>query len=80
MIFKNISRLPASPSKMTRNSLSLKENTGLTNFQNAFTNSDCTVAMSSPGKMKPERNTDLRILSFVDSRMSEISRTSVIII
>jgi len=35
--------------------------------------------MSSPGKMKPERNTDLRILSFDDSSMSEISINCVII-
>jgi hypothetical protein len=53
----------------------LKESNELTYFRNAFTNSDSTAAMSSPGNIKPERNTDLRIMRFVESRISEISRT-----
>jgi hypothetical protein len=74
MIIKNTSRLPASPWKVTRNAFSFKDSSEQTNFRNAFTNSGSTVAMSSPGTRKPESNRDLRVLSFVDSRMSEMSR------
>jgi hypothetical protein len=71
---KNILLLPASPWKVTRNALPLKDSNEQTNFRNAFTNSGSPVAMSSPGRRKPESNTHLRVLSFVDSRMSLTSR------